>query len=56
MSGGKVVDKYVEDSQWVKDAPEGTVKLLNDYLKEELDQLKSSNDNNTRRNYDDSSL
>ena len=56
MSGGKVVDKYVEDSQWVKDAPEGTVKLLNDYLKEELDQLKSRNDNNTRRNYDNSSL
>lgn len=56
MSAGKVTDKYIEDGQWIKDAPEETVKLLNDYLKEELDQLKGERevivvDSNGNRTY-----
>ena len=46
MIGGKAVDSIVEENPEVKELPENTLNLLNEYIKAETEKVKAKNEKN----------
>ena len=44
MVGGKAVDSIVEKNPEVKELPENTLNLLNEYIKAETEKVKAKNE------------